>query len=103
MYKELVQPVRGSFRKNVASSATQQSYYHGVRVWRCLTYWRSSPVVQGTLQGALLSSAKHGGVNSDLHTPFAAQPHPLLLTDHLTLILVWREGEKEDTKGYNWH
>lgn len=52
-------------------------------------------MVGGTLQGALLSAAKHGGVDGDLHSPLAAQPHPLLLTDHLALVLICMGEDKE--------
>lgn len=60
----------------------------------CLTYGQSPAVVQGTLQGALLRPSKHGGVNGDLHAAFAAQPHPLALTHHLALVLVWTWGKR---------
>lgn len=52
-------------------------------------------MVHWAFKGPLLSPAKHGGVNGNLHAPLAAQPHPLLLTDHLTLILVWKGRGKE--------
>lgn len=55
-------------------------------------------MVQGTLQGALLSPAKHSRVNGDLHTPLAAQPHSLFLADHLTLILIWMREDKQKLK-----
>lgn len=54
-----------------SKSAAQQARFTLKARW-CLTYWWSPPVVQGTLQGALLSPAKHRRVNSDLHSPLAA-------------------------------
>lgn len=52
-------------------------------------------MVGGAFQGALLSAAEHGGVDGDLHPPLAAQPHPLLLTDHLALVLVCISEDKQ--------
>lgn len=39
---------------------------------RFLTHWWRPPVEKGTLEGALQSSAEHGGVDGDLHSLFAA-------------------------------
>lgn len=55
-------------------------------------------MVQGTLQGALLSPAKHGRVNGDLHSLLTAEPHSLLLTDHFALVLICKRAKTNRNK-----
>lgn len=51
-------------------------------------------MLRGTLQGALLGATEHGGVDGDLHPPFAAQPHPVLLAHHFAFVFIWG-GQKK--------